>query len=297
VPAGQRTLGAASLFDRPGFVPEPGDFGAWRGATLGLTGARGVLGGLLRERLERHAIRHEAYAGDVNDAASLAAWFAGRKFSHFFHFAALVPVGQVESDPLRAYETNAIGTFQVCRQLALTQPDCWLFHCSSSHVYQPTGNPDPISEEGAVLPATFYGETKLAAERVVTVLCGKLQRPYCIGRVFSFTHSRQGASYLVPNLRERIAALPDGATLEIQNPASIRDIQDAEYVIDAILALAERRAAGIINIGTGVGLTVREIALRVAQSLGRQISVSGVDRGKPTALIADTTRLRGLLAR
>jgi nucleoside-diphosphate-sugar epimerase len=270
---------------------------AWRGGSLGLTGGRGVLGSLLLERLVQHGIRAEAYAGDVNDPAALAAWFAGQKFSHFFHFAALVPVGQVESDPLRAFATNVIGTFNICRQLALTQPDCWLFYCSSSHVYQPTGNPDPISEEDATVPASFYGETKLAAERVVAVLCGKLQRPYCIGRVFSFTHARQAAPYLVPNLRERIAALRDGATLEIQNPASVRDIQDAEHVIDAILALAERRAAGIINIGTGVGLTVREIALRVAGSLGRQITVIGVDRGAPSALIADTTRLRGLLAR
>jgi nucleoside-diphosphate-sugar epimerase len=290
-------VSAAGLFDRPRFIPEAGSLDAWRGASLGLTGGRGVLGGLLLERLGQHGIRAEAYAGDVNDAAALAAWFAGREFSHFFHFAALVPVAEVESDPLRAFETNVIGTFNVCRQLALTQPDCWLFQCSSSHVYQPTGNPDPISEEGATVPATFYGETKLAAERVVAVLNAKLQRPYCIGRVFSFTHARQAAPYLVPNLRERIAALRDGATLEIQNPASVRDIQDAGHVIDVILALAQRRATGILNIGTGVGLTVREIALRVAQSLGKRITVTGVDRGAPSALIADTTRLRGLLAR
>ena len=46
--------------------------------------------------------------------------------------------------------------------------------------------------------------------------------------------------YLVPNLMQKISALRDGDVLEIDNPSSIRDIQDAEQVIDAILHLARK---------------------------------------------------------
>ena len=286
---------SASLFERPGFLPEPGDLAAWRGGTVGLTGGSGVLGGLLRERLRERGLRVEAYDGDVNDTGALAVWCAKYSFNRFFHFAALVPVSQVEADPLLAYGTNVIGTFNICRQLRLTQPDCWLFHCSSSHVYQPTASAARISELAPTVPPTFYGETKLAAERLVAVLYGKLRRPYCIGRVFSFTHARQAPPYLVPSLRARIAPLRDGDALEVENPSSVRDIQDAGHVIDAILGLAARHATGTVNIGTGTGLEVREIALRVARSLGRQITVRGVDRALPAALIADTSRLESLL--
>jgi len=289
-------VSAANLFERPGFIPDPGAADDWRGCAIGLTGGSGVLGGILRERLATLGLRSEAYGGDINDAPALAAWFAERQFSHFFHFAALVPVGQVEADPVLAYQTNVFGTFNVCRQLAATQRDCWLFHCSSSHVYRPAATPQPIDEEAATIPPTFYGDTKLAAERLVALLCGKLRRPHCIGRVFSFTHPRQSPPYLVPSLRERIAALRDGDTLEVQNPSSVRDIQDAQHVVDAILVLARRRAAGTVNIGTGIGRSVREIALLVARSLGRNISVAGVDRDAPGALIADTVRLRSLLS-
>lgn len=284
-----------SLFERPAFIPDPGDLRALRGGAIGLTGGHGVLGSILRERLVQLGIRVEGYAGDVNDAGSLASWFASHDFSHIFHFAALVPVNRVEENPLLAYQTNVIGTFNVCRQLVETQQDCWLFHCSSSHVYQPTAAPQPIVEGATTIPPTFYGETKLAAERLVAVLLGKLQRPHCIGRVFSFTHPRQSAPYLVPSLRERITPLRAGDTLEIQNPSSVRDIQDAEHVIDAILNLAQRRASGTVNIGTGAGRSVRDIALLVARALGKQISVTGVDRDAPGSLIADTTRLRSLL--
>ena len=125
---------------------------------------------------------------------------------------------------------------------------------------------------------------------------GKLMAPFCVGRVFSFTHANQAPPYLVPSLRQKIAALRDGDALEIDNPSSVRDIQDAEQVIDAILHLAQRAAVGTFNIGTGMGRSVSDIALAVAKALGKQIRVSGVDRAPPGSLIADTTRLRSLLA-
>ena len=112
-------------------------------------------------------------------------------------------------------------------------------------------------------PPTFYGATKLAAEQVVETLMGKLKFPYCIGRVFSFTHEHQSPPYLVPTLRRNIAALRDGDALKIDNPSAVRDIQDAEGVIDTVLHLARRAATGSVNIGTGVGRSVAEIALSV----------------------------------
>ena len=289
-------MNAINSNERASFVPEYTDYAALRGQTLGLTGARGVLGSILNERLERNGIAPAAYPGDVNDVHDLAGWFASHRFRYFFHLAALVPVGAVEGDPLLAFQTNVIGTFNVCKQLLETQTGCWLFHCSTSHVYQPTAAATPISEGAPKNPPTFYGATKLAAEQVVDTLMGKLGAPYCIGRVFSFTHSRQSPPYLVPSLRQNIAALRDGETLQIDNPSSVRDLQDAEQVIDAVLHLAQRGATGTVNIGTGVGRSVGEIALGVAQAMGKSIRLTGTDRGQPGSLIADVTRLRALLA-
>ncbi|HVN98976.1 MAG TPA: GDP-mannose 4,6-dehydratase [Steroidobacteraceae bacterium] len=288
-------MNGAGAFARPEFISAFRDFTAWRGQCVGLTGERGVLGGLLRERFAAEGIACEAYPGDINDPAALAAWFAGRTFSQFYHFAALVPVAHVEADPLLAYQTNVIGTYNVCRQLLLTQRQCWLFHCSSSHVYQPTATPVPISEQAATVPPSFYGRTKLAAEDVVRTLLTRLDVPHCIGRVFSFSHARQAPPYLVPSLRQRIGALPPGATLQVDNPSAVRDIQDAEYVIDAILHLARKRATGTVNIGTGVGRSVRDIARALAREAGRDIDVAGAEREPAGSLIADTGRLRALI--
>ena len=296
MPARLYAVNAANPIARAGFVPDYTDYAALRGHGVGLTGARGVLGGILKERLDRQRVETVAYPGDVNDGDALSAWFANHKFRYFFHFAALVPVTAVEGDPLLAFQTNVVGTFNVCKPLLETQPGCWLFHCSSSHVYQPTSTAAPINEGAPKNPPTFYGATKLAAEGVVETLMGKLRAPYCIGRVFSFTHAHQAPPYLVPSLRQKIAALRDGEALEIENPSSVRDIQDAEQVIDTILQLTKRAAVGTVNIGTGVGRSVGDIAVSVAQELGKKIQVTGVDRAHPGSLVADVTRLRALLA-
>jgi nucleoside-diphosphate-sugar epimerase len=284
-------------FARSPLIPEFAEYAAFAGGCVGLTGARGVLGSLAAARLEAHGVAVAAYPGDVNDEPALAEWFERRRFSHFLHFAAMVPVSRVDADPVLAFQTNVVGSFNVCKQLARTQRDCWLFHCSTSHVYAPTAEPTPIAEDAPTVPTSYYGATKLAAERVVDTLMTRLRARYCIGRVFSYTHARQQPPYLVPSLRQKIAALPEGATLEIENASAVRDIQDAGQVVDAILQLARRGATGTVNIGSGVGVAVGDIARAVARSLGRAITVGGGgDGGTGGALVADTSRLQRLLA-
>ncbi len=283
-------------FARPDFLTQPVDYTSFRGQSVGLSGHRGVLGSILQARLQQQGIAIHAYPGNINDHAALSNWFGAHHFNYFFHFAALVPVTLVEKDHLLSYQTNVIGTFNICQQLKLTQRDCWLFHCSSSHVYKPTPTATSITEDAPLLPQTYYGITKLAAERVVSELLGKLGLPYCIGRVFSFSHASQAEPYLVPTLRRRITELADGATLKVVNPSAVRDIQDAETVVDCLLQLAQRRTRGIVNVGTGKGLSVREIALTMARQLGKLLQVTGVDRDTAGCLIADTHKLEQALA-
>ena len=286
---------SSSIFERPSFVAPFTDYSSFLGGCIGVTGARGILGRIAVDRLVSAGVSVESFAGDVNDERALEQWFRVHQFSHCFHFAAIVPVTRVESEPLRAYQTNAIGTFNVCKNIVLMQPECWLFHCSSSHIYQPTEASEAIVESAIPGPKTFYGETKLAAERIAEPLLKRLGADYCIGRVFSFSHASQREPYLIPSLAARIAKLGEGESLNVTNPSSVRDIQDAETVVDCILHLARLRAQGVVNIGTGIGLSVCEIATAVANSLGRKIDITGKDLDAPGALIADTARLRTIL--
>lgn len=288
-------MSSPSVFPRPTFVPEFVDFTPFRTRTVGITGQRGVLGGILLDKLLEADIDVAAYPGDINDEHELSSWSSAHKFGYFFHFAAVVPVTMVEHDPITAYRTNAIGSFNVCTNVALAHERCWSFLGSSSHVYKPTSQKVGIGENAALAPQSFYGVTKLAGERICEPLLKKMQAEYCIGRIFSFTHRTQPEPYLVPTLQRRVAALKSGDILTVRNPSAVRDIQDASTVIECVLHLASRRASGVINIGTGHGMTVKEIAGTIAKSQGKAIKIEGKDDDAQGCLVADISKLRQVL--
>jgi nucleoside-diphosphate-sugar epimerase len=290
-----RTLDDLQPFERPEFIPEFANYGIFRDRPLGLTGHRGLLGSLICRRLRAHGIEPHCFPGDINDAAALQRWFSERRLGYFLHLAAVVPVDRVDQDPLLAFHTNVIGAYNVCRGLLLAQRDCWFFQASTSHVYNPTVGRARLAEGAVTRPQSFYGTTKLAAEQILEPLLKIHAAPFCIGRIFSYWHPAQAGPYLVPALMRRISALPSGSTIEIRNAGAVRDIQSAETIVDCILHLALAGASGTVNIGTGIGRTVAEIAVALANAIGKRLAVHAADETSPNALVADISRLECLL--
>jgi nucleoside-diphosphate-sugar epimerase len=67
---------------------------------------------------------------------------------------------------------------------------------------------------------------------------------------------------------------------------------NAEDVARCILALLDRRYQGIINIGSGQGITVE----RFVQGLSDEsLRIKVLQEQPPTKLVADITRLRSVL--
>jgi nucleoside-diphosphate-sugar epimerase len=285
------------IFEQPSFVPVFEDYNVFTGKHVGITGREGVLGLIISRRFEEQNIRVTSYPGDITDTASLHTWFAMHSFDYFFHFAAIVPVTDVENDPLRAYEVNAIGTYYICKELIKTQSSCWVFIASTSHVYKkrPAGGAEQLKEVSQKNPETIYGMTKLLSEQISIPILGQYKVSYCIGRIFSFTSALQKEPYLVPALRRKIEATPENGTLDIVNPDCVRDIVDAETVIDCILHLARSHFKGIVNIGSGEEKRIIDIARHIMKLAGKNIQIKGVNKTAPDSLVADVTLLRKAL--
>ena len=62
-------------FEQPSFIPIFEDYKHFSGKCVGITGQRGVLGGILSERLALHNVRIEAYPSDITDTKALSEWF------------------------------------------------------------------------------------------------------------------------------------------------------------------------------------------------------------------------------
>jgi nucleoside-diphosphate-sugar epimerase len=287
------------LFAQPSFIPIFENFNCFKGRKIGITGHRGVLGKILNERLSLNGVKVISYSGDITDITDLAEWFSEHQFDYFFHFAAIVPIDKTENQALRAYEVNAIGCFNICKQIIKTQTNCWLFLASSSHVYQPTEVGDrklSLNESAPNIPSSFYGASKLAGERIVLPLLEHEKLPFCIGRIFSFSHISQKEPYLVPSLKRKILETPIDGLLEVVNAESVRDIMDAETVVDCLLHLAQNSCQGIINIGTGEGLSVGKIALDLARDMRKKIRIKKKDMGKINSIVADVQKMSNLFA-
>ena len=285
-------------FEQPSFIPIFDDYSYFAGKCIGITGQRGVLGGILSQRFAAHHIKLEAYPSDITDLTTLHEWFKKHHFDYLFHFAAIVPVVQVTQDPLKAYRVNVIGSYNISHQVIETQPHCWLFLASSSHVYKGSqiSGEELLKVGSAEEPESFYGTTKLMAERISRPILEHCKMNYCIGRIFSFSSTTQKEPYLIPTLSRRIAELAPDENLEIINPDSVRDIMDADTVIDSVLHLAKERYQGTLNIGSGHGMSVKELTIHLMKLLGKTNEILGVNKSQPNALVADINPLKQAIA-
>jgi GDP-4-dehydro-6-deoxy-D-mannose reductase len=94
----------------------------------------------------------------------------------------------------------------------------------------------------------------------------------------SFNHSGQGhgARFLLPALVDRALSLPaEGGVLRIGNGDTVRDFLHVADVVEAYLALVQTGATGeAYNVCSGQGVSVRGLAQRVLQRLGRTAEIA-----------------------
>jgi nucleoside-diphosphate-sugar epimerase len=289
-----------SLATRPEFISAFDDWTRLPPGVVAITGARGTLGRLLVRRLGAAGIGYSEFQGDMLEQSDVQRWIIDTRPSLVIHLAAVVPTGTVSANPAHAMRVNANATVGLVEAMAKLRETPWLFHASSSHVYAPVavsaGPPTGLHEDSPLLPGTFYGATKLAAEKIVEPLARQLSVPACIGRIFSFFHESQPPSYLVPGLFARAREAGQGG-FPVHDADAVRDFLYADWVIDAILHLAASRARTTLNIASGEGTRVGEMARRVLDHAGKTIAIDPIPAANPGALVADVGRLRQAIGR
>ena len=287
------------FFKRPSFIQNFQDYECFKGKHIGLTGHRGILGSILYSKLKEYGIKVTPYPNDINNHHDLIEWFSQYQFTHFLHFAAIVAIDKVEKDIFKTYETNVIGTYNICKQIIKTQSNCWFFFSSTSHIYQPTSikNIKNLSIDSPKALNSIYGETKLASEKLIKLIFRNYSTDACIGRIFSFTSPTQKEPFLVPTIMRRVEEITNNAKLEVNNGDSIRDFMSAEVVIDCILHLASKRFCGTLNIGSGEGKNVFKIAQEIVKLSNKNIKIDICNTNTPNACIANVKDLKKIILR
>ncbi len=263
-----------------------------------------------RQALPANAVLHE---GDLADGDFLDAVFAST-FDAVVHFAAFSLVPESIADPLRYWRNNVGGTLALIARVAAGGAGRFVFS-SSAAVY---GNPrtELLDESAPLLPINPYGRTKLAMEWALADAAENTSAGHAFSAVALRYFNAAGATarlgehhepetHLLPRLLRSLTdpavsfrihgddyPTPDGTC--IRDYIHVADLATAHA---AALEWATESGFKAINLGTGAGLSVRQIVDTAAALTGRTVEAPVEERrpGDPARLVAANDLARRLL--
>ncbi|HEV2087072.1 MAG TPA: NAD(P)-dependent oxidoreductase [Cryptosporangiaceae bacterium] len=225
---------------------------------------------------------------DRDDATMTALATADR----VFHLAGCPGVRDARADvDTRRHRDNVLSTAVVLSAVPAATP---LVLASSSSVYGGARHGRPSAETDPVRPRGGYAASKVAAER----LCrARLDRggELVVTRLFTVAGEGQRPDMA---LSQWIEAARAGRPLRLLGSASrTRDVTDVREAARALVALTERGARGAVNVGTGVGHTLRAMVQAVAAALDVDVRTyrDPADPVEVTDTLADTRTLTAWL--
>jgi UDP-glucose 4-epimerase len=258
--------------------------------------------------------------GDVRDAAALDQLFESAKargapVSAVVHFAALKAVGESVQRPLDYFDNNIGGLVSVCQAMARHGVFDMVFS-SSATVY---GQPDqlPITESAPLQALNPYGQTKLMGEQVLRELerCDSRWKVAYL-RYFNPVGAHPSGQIgedprgVPNNLMPYVAQVAVGARPHLNVFGQDYDTPDGtgvrDYIhvcdlaqghVSALSYLRDKRQSLTVNLGTGRGYSVLELAQTYERVSGRPIPLVHAPRraGDVAACYADPTLAETLM--
>jgi nucleoside-diphosphate-sugar epimerase len=146
------------------------------------------------------------------------------------------------------------------------------------------------------LPTTPYGKAKAAMASATDAFAARYGFSFAWGRVFLPYGPGDAPERLVPTL---LRGLLKGEDIKLSEGTQVRDFLYAPDGADLIVRLAASAELGVFNVGTGVGSSVRAVAERLAQAVGRsdllRFGALPARAGEPDTLVADMEKVARLV--
>ena len=192
------------------------------------------------------------YKADISKKSQLEKIFKENNIFAIFHLAGLSKLTE-SFKKKKSYKINNIKGTQNIIEIAKKYKVRYLIFSSSASVYGKQKK-FPISENSPLKPISYYGKTKLNAEKIIKKNKSKFIS-FLIARIFSIYHIKQKKPFLFPSIKERIKY--NKKKLYVKNAFCVRDFLNAELVVDIIYKIYIKKLSGIYNIGSGKGISVK----------------------------------------
>lgn len=292
-----------------------------------VTGAGGLIGSRITSQLRQlgarpisvckldaypHEVYRERFGIDISDPDFIVGDVAEpdlmRKVisgcDYVIHAAALADVAACTRRPLDAIDTNITGTQRVLDAVAASDRVRRMVFVSSASVYgngDHTSHPTQFIEDTAVQPVSVYGNSKAWGEYQTAAVLSGTGISYAVVRYFSVYGEPQvvkerSHSWVVAWFAMRAAlGLPmhlNGGGHQIRDLVHVDDI--ATGTLRALVA--PRAHDETVNIGTGTGTSIRQVA-ELVRSHYPDVSLAETPMppGDPKGGYASVQRMEDLL--
>ncbi len=241
--------------------------------------------------------------GDIRDEEALYRTLSAFKIDAVIHFAAKAYVEESTRLPEIYFDNNVSGTIALMKAMKRAGTKKLVF--SSSCATYGNAQTPTIREDHQQRPTNPYGMSKLMCEGVITDVAPVLGIYYAMLRYFNVIgndpegeifEKHEPETHVLPNL---IKAAFTGAPFSLfgtdhETPDGTA-VRDYVHVMD--LAEAHMKALDVIsgrerlvsNIGTGAGVSVRQLVGIVGKELSLRVNVheKPIRPGDPPQLVAD----------
>lgn len=221
-----------------------------------------------------------------------------------FHLAGGATVSDGQKNPDQDFFKNVTSTSELLEWIRRDTPISKLVVASSASVYG-QGFDGPVSENSICEPYSTYGKNKKKMELMCQFYKKKYNLNIKIARLFS-VYGAELKKQLLWDICIRLKKMETPLILG----GTGNESRDWIYIDDLVNILAsiglnnlKMKNEFIVNIGTGIGKTIKEIAEIVLFNWNKQMNLStkckiefsGISRpGDPFSLVADTSRLSKL---
>ncbi len=219
----------------------------------------------------------EIILGDIRDFDSIKR--AAKDIDFIFHLASLVAIPYSYQAPESYIDTNIKGTFNVLTA-AVDNNVQQVIHTSTSEVYG-TAQFVPITEDHPLVGQSPYSASKIGADQMAYAFYCSYGLPVSTVRPFNTYGPRQSARAVIPTIISQVLA--GSKNLNLGNVVATRDFNFVHDTVRGMIAfMGNSKSFGeVINIGTGVEITIKDVVSMVAK-------ISGVD----LEICVDNSRVR-----
>lgn len=253
------------------------------------------------------------YQADIRDENELIHVFQNEKeIDCVIVFAAKLIVPESLEKPLEYYDNNVNGIRVLLEVMKKHHIKNIIFSSTAAVYGEPTKS--EVSEEEICLPINPYGETKLAAERLIQWAAKAYGFHYCIFRYFNVAGAdytgdigleKEHLTHLIPltiqtALGKKAKLSIYGSDYETIDGTCVRDYIHVSDLARAHILGAKftlQNNCGTFNLGSNNGYSVKEVIDKVIEVTGVALPYEYSKRrdGDPAILIASNTQAKEIL--